>query len=94
MGTSAPICRCVRTFFYQPSTLLRHSVNVCKLHVHCHDVCNIAPSTCISVNCVEIPLSVIRSNVQKTVVSYKTVQSFCSNVVQNVNVISSPACKV
>ena len=35
------------------------------------------------------------SNVHKTVVSYKTVQSFCSDVVvQNVNVISSPICKV
>ena len=35
------------------------------------------------------------SNVHKTVVSYKTVQSFCSDVVvQNVNVISSPTCKV
>ena len=43
----------------------------------------------------EIPLNVIRSNVHKTVVSYKTVQSFCSDVVvQNVNVISSPTCKV
>ena len=31
----------------------------------------------------------------KTVVSYKTVQSFCSDVaVQNVNVTSSPICKV
>ena len=37
----------------------------------------------------------IRTNVHKTVVSYKTVQSFCSDVVvQNVNVISSPTCKV
>ena len=35
------------------------------------------------------------SNVLKTFVSYKTVQLFCSDiVVQNVNVISSPACKV
>ena len=43
----------------------------------------------------EIPLNVIRSNVHKTVVSYKTVQSLCSDVVvQNVNVISSPTCKV
>ena len=48
-----------------------------------------------SVNCVKIPLNVVRSNVHKTVVLYKTVQSFCSDVVvQNVNVISSPLCKV
>ena len=40
-------------------------------------------------------LNIIRSNVHKTVASYKTVQSLCSDVVvQNVNVISSPTCKV
>ena len=65
------------------------------MRVHCHDVCNIAPTTCISVNCVEILLNVIRSNVHKTVVLYKTVQSFCSDVVvENVNVNASPTCKV
>ena len=75
--------------------MLRRTVNVGKLRIHCHDVCNINHPTCISVNCVEILLSIIRSNVHKTVVSYKTVQSFCSDaVVQNVNVISSPICKV
>ena len=69
--------------------MLRRTVNVCKLRVHCHDVCNIAPPTRISVNYVEIPLNFIRSNVHKTVVLYKTVQSFCSDVVvQNVNVRS------
>ena len=42
----------------------------------------------------KIPLNVIRSNVHKTVVSYKTVQLFCSGVVaQNVNVISLPTIK-
>ena len=98
--TRVPVCRCVskkqrKTFFYQHSTMLRRTVNVCKLRVHCHDVCNINPRTYISVNCVEIPMNIIRSNVHKTVVSYKTVQSFCSDVVvQNVNVISSPTCKV
>ena len=51
--TSVPVCRSVsknqrKTFFYQPSTLLRRRVNVCKLRVHCHDICNIAPPTCIS----------------------------------------------
>ena len=70
--------------------MLRRTVNVGKLRIHCHDVCNINHPTCISVNCVEILLSIIRSNVHKTVVSYKTVQSFCSDVVvQNVNVVSS-----
>ena len=100
-ATCVPVCRPVsknqrKTFFYQPSTLLRRTVNVCELRVHCHDVCNIAPLTCISINCVEIPLNVIRSNVHKTVVLYKTVQLFfCFDVVvQNVNVISSPTCKV
>ena len=45
--------------------------------------------------CVEIPLNVITSNAHKTVLSYKTVQSFCSDVVvHNVDAISSPACKV
>ena len=83
--TSVPVCRSVcknerQIFFYQPSTLLLRAVNVCKVRVHCYDVCNIAPPTCISVNCVEIPLNVIRSNVHETVVSYKTVQSFCSDV--------------
>ena len=98
--TRVPVCRCVsknerKTFFYQHSTMLRSTVNACKLRVHCHDVCNINPPTYISVNCVEIPMNIIRSNVHKTVVSYKTVQSFCSDVVvQNVNVISSPTCKV
>ena len=98
--TGVPVCRPVsknqrKTFFYQPSTLLRRTVNVCKLYVHSHDVCNIAPPTFISVNCIEILLNVIRFNVHKTVVLYKTVQSFCSDVVvQNVNVISSPTCKV
>ena len=97
-ATSAPICRSVcrnqcRAFFYQLSTLLHGVANKCKLRVHCHDVCNIAPSTCISVSCVEIPLNVISSNVHQNVVLYKTVQSFCSDVVvQNVNVISSAAC--
>ena len=43
--------------------MLCHAVNICKLRVHCLDVCNIALSTCISVNCVKIPLIVIRSNV-------------------------------
>ena len=98
--TSVPVCRSVskyqrKTFFYQHSSMLRHTVNVCKLRIHYHDVCNINSPTCISVNCVEIPLNIIRSNVHKTVVSYKTVQSFCSDVVvQNANVISSPICKV
>ena len=82
-----------KTFFYQSSTLLSPTVNVCKLGVHCYDVCNIALPTCISVNCVENPLNVVRYNVQKTVASYKTVQLFCSDIVlQNVNVIST--CKV
>ena len=45
--------------------------------------------------CYYAKLNVIRSNVHKTVVSYQTVQSFCSDVVvQNVNVTSSPTCKV
>ena len=97
--TSLPVCRPVsknqrKTFFYQHSTMLRRTVNACKLRVHCHDICNINPPTCISVNCVKIPLNIIRSNVHKTVVSYKTVQSFCSDVVvQNVNVVSSLICK-
>ena len=74
---------------------LRLTVNVCKLLVHCHNACNIAPPTCISVNCVEGPLNVIRSNGHETVVSHKTVQSFCFDVLaQNVNVISSLTCKV
>ena len=60
--TSVPVCRSVcknhrKTFFYKPSTLLRRTVNVCKLRVLCHDVCNIAPPTCISVNYVKIPLN-------------------------------------
>ena len=47
--TSIPICRSVsknlcKTFFYQHSTLLCCTVNVCKLCVHCH-VCNIASPT-------------------------------------------------
>ena len=98
--TSVPVCRSVcknqrQTFFYQPSSLLRRTDNVCKLCVHCHDLCDIAPPTCILANDDEIPLNVIRSNVHKTVVLYKTVQSFCSDlVVQNVNVISSPTYKV
>ena len=92
------VCRSVcknqlKTFFYQPSTL-RRTVNVRKLRVPCH-VCNVAPPTRISVNCVEILLNVIRYNVHKTLASYNTVQSFRSDVaVQNVNVISSPTCKV
>ena len=49
--TSVPVCMsgCKnqrKTFFYQPSTLLRRTVDVCKLRVHCRDVCNIAPPTC------------------------------------------------
>ena len=97
--TRVPICRCVsknqcKTFFYQHSTMLHHTVNVCTLCVHFHDVCNINPPAYISVNCVEILLNIFRSNVHKTVVSYKTVQSFCSDVVvENVNVISSPIVK-
>ena len=40
-----------------------------------------------SVNCAEILLYVIRFNIHKTAVLYKTVQLFCSDVVvQNVNV--------
>ena len=40
-------------------------------------------------------LNVIKRNFHKTVASYKTVQSFCSDVVvQNVNIIFSPTCKV
>ena len=47
------------------------------------------------VNCFEISLNVFSSNVHKTVVLYKAVQSFCSDIVaQNVNVISLPTCKV
>ena len=68
--TSVPVCRPVsknqrETFFYQHSTMLCRTVNVCKLHVHCHDVCNINCPTCISVRSVEIPLNIIRSNVIK-----------------------------
>ena len=68
--TSVPVCRPVsknqrETFFYQHSTMLCRTVNVCKLHVHCHDVCNIDCPTCISVRSVEIPLNIIRSNVIK-----------------------------
>ena len=98
--TSVPFCRCVSKnqrmmFFYQHATMLRRTVNVCKLRVHCSDVCNINPPTYTSVNCVEILLNIIRSNVHKTVVSHKTVQSFCSDVVvQYVNVISSPISRV
>ena len=45
--------------------------------------------------CVEILFNGITSNVHETVASYKTVQCFCSNVAaQNVNVISSLACKI
>ena len=96
--TSEPVCRSVcknqrKIFFYQPLTLLRRTGNVCKLRLHCHDVCNIAPPTCILVNCVGIPLNFIRTNVHKTVVSYKTVQPFCFDVAVQ-NVISSPTCKV
>ena len=84
-----------RAFFSQPLTLLCRVVKKCKLHVHGHDVCNIAPPTCISVNFVEIPLNFIRSNIHKTVILYKTVQSLCSDVVvQNVNVIPLVACEV
>ena len=72
--TSVPVCRPVsknqrKTFFYEHSTMLRRTVNVCKLRIHCHDACNINPPTCISVNCVEIPLNIIRSNVHKAAVS-------------------------
>ena len=85
----------VRHFFYQHSTMLRRTGNVRELRVHCHDVCNINPPTYISVNCVEIPMNIIRSDIHKTIVSYNTVQSFFSDVVaQNVNVISSTICKV
>ena len=88
------VCKNQRKIFFQLPTLSRHIVNVCKLYVHCH-VCNIVLPTCISVNCVEILLNVFRSNVHKTDVSYKTVQSFCSDVVvQHANVISSLSCKV
>ena len=57
--TSVPdprfICRrqC-RVFFQQPSSLLLRAVNICKLRVHCHDFCNIAPSKCICVNYVNV----------------------------------------
>ena len=83
--TSVPVYRSIskkqwKTFFTKPQPLLRFTVNVCKLRVYCHDVCNIAPPTCISVNCVEIPLNAIRSNVHETAVSYITGQSFCSDV--------------
>ena len=87
--TSVSICRSVcknqrKTFLYLLSTLLLYP-----------NVCNIAPPTCISVNWVKTLLNVIKSNVHKTVVSYKAVQSFCTDVVvQNVNVLSSPTCKV
>ena len=87
--TSVSICRSVcknqhKTFLYQLSTLLLS-----------HDVCNKALPTCISVNWVKTLFNVIKSNVHKTVVSYKAVQSFCTDVVvQNVNVLSSPTCKV
>ena len=62
--TIVPISRSVwrnqhRAVFYQPSTLLICAVNICKLHVHCQDICNIAWSICISVNCIKIPLNVI-----------------------------------
>ena len=67
--TSVPICRSLcrnqcRIVFFQPSTLLLRAVNISKLRVHCHDICNIAPSTCISVNCIEILLNVITSNIR------------------------------
>ena len=62
--TSVPFCRSAskkqhKTSFYQPSILLCRTVNICKLQ----DFCNIALPTCISINCVNIPLNFIRSNV-------------------------------
>ena len=44
--TNVPVCRPVsknqrKTFFYKHSTMLCRIVEVCKLRVHCHDVCNI-----------------------------------------------------
>ena len=74
--------------------ICERSLNTCKLPVHCHDVCDKAPPTCIPLNCVEVLLNFITSNVHKTVVFYKTVRPFCSDVsVQNTNVFSSTACK-
>ena len=65
--TSEPIYRSVsrnqgRAVFYLPSALLLCAVNICKLCLHCHDVCNVAPCKCISVNCVEILLNVKSSS--------------------------------
>ena len=65
--TSEPIYRSVsrnqgRAVFYLPSTLLLCAVSICKLCLHCHDVCNVAPCKCISVNCVEILLNVKSSS--------------------------------
>ena len=53
---SVPVCRFVcknqhKTFFYQLSTLLRRTVSVCKLRLHCHDIYNVALPTCISKLC-------------------------------------------
>ena len=97
--TSVHICSSVcrnqrKEVFNKMSTLLRRTFNVCKLCVLCHDIWNIALSTCISVNCVKVLLNVIRSNVHKTVVSYKTVSYKSDVVVENINVIFSPAGKV
>ena len=86
----------VRSFFTnrQPRYVVQLMYVNC-MRVHCHDVCTIAPPTCISVNYVEIPLNVIRPNVRKPLVSHKAVQSLCSDVVvQNAKVIFSPTCKV
>ena len=86
----------IRSFFTnrQPRYVVQLMYVNC-VRVHCHDVCTIAPPTCISVNYVEIPLNVIRPNVHKPLVSHKAVQSLCSDVVvQNANVIFSPTCKV
>ena len=48
--TSVPVCgsvskTSVRHFFTNPQPC--YVAQLCKLHVHCHDVCNIAPRTCI-----------------------------------------------
>ena len=62
------------------------------MHVHCH-VCNIVPSICISVNCVEILSELLRLRYINLLFHIK----LCDHsdvVVQNVNVISSPACKI
>ena len=67
------IIQTLRTCLLQPSDVQLYPVSIYKLRVRCHDFfCTVFPTlltVTISINCIEISVGTVTSNINKTVVT-------------------------